>query len=125
MVDLCSVDDVKRESQGKITSDNLPELREDIEYKISDLSDKLLAWDSSLTSENRDARLCVAYGVLAWLEQGELIDSDDDITSFRDGDLSISFDNGPDSPKSNCEKYKELLLKFKPTFKFGANITHH
>lgn len=64
MTDLCTIAQVKTESAGRITGETLDT---DIAYKITDLSEKILEIDSTLTSDDRTARMCCIYGVLGWL----------------------------------------------------------
>jgi len=61
VTDLCTIAQVKTESAGRITGETLDT---DIAYKITDLSEKILEIDSTLTSDDRTARMCCIYGVL-------------------------------------------------------------
>jgi asparagine synthetase A len=117
---LCIVDEVKQESAGRITDNTLDS---DIQYKITDLSEKLLEKYPSLTSKNRTARKCCIYGVLAWLILNKKIKENKKISSFKDGNFSANYTNTSteeDNDSVECKTYKKLLRQLMPAPPAGA-----
>ena len=125
--DLCTIEQVKQESAGRITDTDIEletgPLYADITYKITDLSEKLLEIDPTLTSAKRIARQCCIYGVLAWLVLNKKIKENKKISSFKDGDMSINFTNSntnEDNESTDCKIYKELKKALLPKPPVGA-----
>ncbi len=118
--DLCTLQQVKQESAGRITDDTMDS---DITYKITDLSEKLTEMDSTLTNSNRTARKCCIYGVLAWLVLNKKIKENKKISSFKSGNFSVNYTNSnidEDNESSDCKIYRELYLKLMPLPPIGA-----
>ena len=114
MVDLCTVEQVKIESLGRITDNSLDT---EISYKISDISEKILEIDSSFTISDRKARKCCIYGVLAWLSTYQKIKDNKKIVSIKDGDISVNYGNHSKEgteDNTDCEIYKSLLSSLQP-----------
>ena len=125
--DLCTIEQVKLESAGRITDADIDpgtgKLYGDITYKITDLSEKLLEIDPTLTIENRTARQCTIYGVLAWLVLNKKIKQNKQISSFKSGNMSINFTNNntkEDNESSDCKIYQELKRGLLPKPPVGA-----
>lgn len=115
MVDLCTVDQVKIESLGRITDDSLDT---EIEYKISDISEKLLEMNPDFTTTNRTARKCCIYGVLAWLSTYQKISEKKKVVSIKDGDITVNYQNSSKDEShgnTDCEIYKSLLNELMPS----------
>jgi hypothetical protein len=113
ITDLCTIEQVKTESAGRITDDSLDT---EITYKITDLSEKILAIDSSLTTDDRTARMCCIYGVLGWLTNNKKISTNKEITSFKSGNFSVNYTKTSTEKEQNsdCENYYKLLGELKP-----------
>lgn len=116
MVDLCTVDDVKNESLGRISDDSLDE---SIQYKISDISVELLGLNPALTREDRDAKMCCIYGVLSWLSSNQKIKENKKIVSVKDGDVTVNYANDSSSSANNpdtilFDSLKSKLTPFRP-----------
>lgn len=86
--DLCDVEDVLNE--GNIMPESFDE---QIAWKIESLSEDIKEETRrpNLTSENRIARKCCIYGVLAWMESAKLITTSRAPVSQSEGDVSMSF----------------------------------
>ena len=115
MTDLCTIAQVKTESAGRITGETLDT---DIAYKITDLSEKILEIDSTLTSDDRTARMCCIYGVLGWLTNNKKISTNREITSFKSGNFSVNYEKESNKTEtkqnSDCENYYKLLNQLTP-----------
>jgi asparagine synthetase A len=123
--ELCTVDEVKQESAGRIKDNTLDS---DIQYKITDLSEKLLEKYPSLTSNDRTARKCCIYGVLAWLILNKKIKENKKISSFKDGNFSANYTNNTttdDNDSIECKTYKKLLRQLMPTAPIGAKVRRY
>jgi hypothetical protein len=120
LTDLCTITQIKQESAGRIKDNNLDS---DIQYKITDLSDKLLEKYPTLTSTDHTARKCCIYGVLAWLVLNRKIKDNKKISSFKDGNFSVNYTNNiakDDNDSIECKTYKKLLRQLMPTPPAGA-----
>lgn len=116
MVELCTVDDVKNESLGRISDNSLDE---SIEYKIQDISEELSKLDPTLTRDDRDARMCCIYGVLAWLSSNQQINENKKVVSIKDGDVTVNYANDNSSSNENSDyiiytSLKNKLTPFRP-----------
>ena len=114
--DLCTYDEIKIESLGRIKDDTL---KDTINYKIRQLSQRIKdkAHNQELTREDSDANMACIYGVLAWLVQNKQIKENKKISSIKDSNFSINFTNSnttEDNESTDCKIYKGLLLKLMP-----------
>lgn len=110
---FATVEDVQQ--AGRLPDDFIESHREAIEWKINDIEAYIRRIRPSLPDSDYNAKMCVVYGVLAWLQyEGELKNvSQSQIRQIKEGDITITYADTSEAATEQPDAFFDYFTLYK------------
>lgn len=115
---FASIEDVK--IVGRLTDEFIEENLSYIEWKMGDIENQIRRINPSLPDSDYNAKMCVVYGTLAWLQYNDKLEYQtlSGVKSIKEGDITITYSEGatskvedPGTSLDYYQLYKKYLRK--------------
>jgi hypothetical protein len=117
---------------GRLSDEFVTENQAAIEWKMNDIETQIRRINPSLPDSDYNAKMCVVYGTLAWLQYNDIVEHQtlSRVKSIKEGDITITYASeqetrteAPDTSFDYHQLYKKYLRKIIGVKAFTSGTT--
>ena len=128
---FATLEDVK--IAGRLSDEFIEEHQTEIEWKMNDIETQIRRINPTLPDSDYNAKMCVIYGTLAWLQYNDVLDQQTrtaNISSIKEGDVTVTYSSStstttttPDTSFDYYQLYQKYLRKIIGAKAFTSGTT--